>query len=262
MIKNMYYPIQIPYVLDKEFAESIKYSEEIVPNFKDFVICFWKMQPLSNAEKTVETIIIADGCIDLVVDYDGKTIGFAGMSKTDFNFKISLPANSMGVRLKPGAFYAITNIPANKAMDSFIPIETIDRHFDTKEFFSLDLSNAKIFFKNYIGSLIENKKPSKFMVLFEELNNGIPNSALEVYKKLYYSHRQCQRLFLKNYGLSPQMVLCILRFQWCLKKLTSGEKSPKGIMDISNYYDQSHFIHDFKQNIGLTPLELVRKYTS
>ena len=258
----MYYPIQIPYILDKEFAESIKYSEEIIPNLEDFVICFWEMQPLLNVEKTVENIIIADGCIDLVVDYDGKRIGFAGMSKTDFNFKINLPNNSMGVRLKPGAFYAITNISANKAMDNFIPIDTIDRHFNIKEFFEFDFLSAKIFFKNYIGSLIKNKKQSKFMTLFEKLNNEIPNSALEVYKKLYYSQRQCQRLFSKNYGLSPQMVLCILRFQWCLKNLTSGEKSPKDIMDISNYYDQSHFIHDFKQNIGLTPFELVRKYTS
>ena len=100
----MYYPIQIPYVLDKEFSESIKYSEEIIPNLKDFVICFWEMQPLSNVEKTVENIIVADGCIDLVVDYDGKRIGFAGMSKTDFNFKINLPAHSMGARLNPVRF--------------------------------------------------------------------------------------------------------------------------------------------------------------
>ena len=256
----MYYPIQIPYILDKEFSQYIKYSEETIPNFNDFVICFWDMQPLSDVEKTVENIIIADSCIDLVVDYDEKRIGFAGMSKTDFNFKIKLPSHSMGARLKPGAFYAITNIPANKAMDNYLPIDTIDRHFNNKEFFSLDFTNAKIYFKNYVGSLIENKKPSKFMSLFEELNNEIPNSALEVYDKLYYSHRQCQRLFSKNYGLSPQMVLCILRFQWCLKKLTTGEKSPKDIMNISNYYDQSHFIHDFKQNIGLTPLELMRKY--
>lgn len=262
MIKDMYYPIQIPYILNKEFAESIKYSEEIIPNLKDFAICYWEMQSLFNVEKTVENIIIADGCIDLVVDYDGKRIGFAGMSKTDFNFKINLPNNSMGVRLKPGAFYAITNIPANKAMDNYILINTIDKNFDVKRFFELDFSNAKIFLIEYISSLIENKKPSIFMSLFEELNENIPNSVLEVYKKLYYSHRQCQRLFSKNYGISPQMVLCILRFQWCLRKLTSKEKSPKDIMDISNYYDQSHFIHDFKQNIGLTPLELVHRYTS
>jgi len=258
----MYYPIQIPYVLDKEFAEHIRYSEEIIPSFQDFVICLWEMQPLSNAEKTVENIIIADGCIDLVADYDGKRIGFAGMSKTDFHFKINLPARSMGARLKPGAFYAITGVPAAKAMDNFLSIEMIDKNFDIGSFFTLNYYDAKQHFINYILSLIENKKPSKFMALFEELNNDIPNSAIEIYTKLYYSHRQCQRLFSKNYGLSPQMVLCILRFQWCLKNLTSGGKNIKNIMDISNYYDQSHFIHDFKRNIGLTPLELVSRYTS
>lgn len=258
----MYYPIQIPYVLDKTFAEFISYSEEVVSDFQDFVICLWEMQPLTNNKKTVENIIVSDACIDLVADYDGKRIGFVGMSKTNFNFTITLPAYSMGARFKPGAFYAITGIPAAKAMDNFLPVSIIDKHFDTERFFKLKYSDAKLFFKNYVGSLIENKKPNKFMALFEELNNDIPNSVLEVYSKLYYSRRQCQRLFSKNYGLSPQMVLCILRFQWCLKNLVSGEKSAKDIMDISNYYDQSHFIHDFKQNIGLTPLELVRKYTS
>ena len=258
----MYYPIQIPYVLSKTFAESIRYTEHIVPAFQDFVICLWELQPLSDAEKIVENIIVADGCIDLLVDYDEKRIGFIGMSRTDFHFKINLPSYSMGARLKPGAFFAITNIHATKAMDNFLPIEGIDKNFNVEQFFSLTISEAKEVFKNYTGSLIKNKKPGKFMALFEELNKDIPNSAVEVYKKLYYSHRQCQRLFAKNYGLSPQMILSILRFQWCLKNMTSGQKNSKDIMDISNYYDQSHFIHDFKQNIGLTPLELVRKYIS
>ena len=218
----MYYPIQIPYVLNKTFAEYIVYSEENVSLFKDFIICLWEMQPLSNEEKTVENIIVTDGCIDLVVDFYGKKIGFTGMSKTDFHFKICLPNYYMGVRFKPGAFYAITGIPANKVMDNFLPIDKINKNFDTGTFFSLKFSDAKIALKNYIASLIADKKPSKFMSLFEELNNDIPNSAIGVYEKLYYSHRQCQRLFSKNYGLSPQMILCILRFQQCLKILTSG----------------------------------------
>ncbi len=258
----MYYPIQIPYILNKTFSESITYSEEIVADFNDFVICLWEMQPLSNSNRTVENIIIADACIDLVVDYDGKRIGFAGMSKTEFHFKITMPSYSMGARLRPGAFHAITNIPASEAMDTFLPINAFDKNFDTETFFSLKMSEAKNMFKNYIIKLLQNKKPTNFMTLFEELNDNIPDSVSEIYEKLYYSNRQCQRLFAKNYGLSPQMVLCILRFQKCLKKLTSENVSPKHIMDMSNYYDQPHFIKDFKRNIGLTPLELVRKYTS
>jgi len=258
----MYYPIQIPYILGEAFSKAIKYSEEIIPEFQDFLICLWEMQPLSDSEKTVENIIVTDGCIDLVANYDSKQIGFAGMSKTDFHFKINLPSYAMGARLKPGAFHAITNILASKAMDAFLPINAIDKDFDTEAFFALAFSDAKKFFRNYIGALIQNKKPNKFIALFEELSNDIPNSTSEIYRKLYYSPRQCQRLFAKNYGLSPQMVLCILRFQKCLQILTSRKSGPKYAMDVSNYYDQSHFINDFKRNIGLTPFELMRKYIS
>jgi len=240
----------------------MRYSEEIIADFQDFIICLWEMQPLSNAEKIVENIIIADGCIDLVANFDGKKIGFAGMSRTEFHFKINLPSCSMGVRFKPGAFHAITNIPAREAMDTFLPLNIIDKNFDSEYFFTLTFSAAKKYFINYIATIIKNKKPSKFITLFDELNENIPDSASEIYQKLYYSHRQCQRLFAKNYGLSPQMILCILRFQKCLNILTSGKSHPNDVMNRLNYYDQSHFINDFKRNIGLTPFELVRKYNS
>lgn len=258
----MYYPIQIPYVLDKAFSESIQYTEEIITNFQDFNICLWEMQPVSNKVGIVENIIVADGCIDLVADYSAKNIGFSGMSKTNFNFKISLPNYYLGLRLKPGAFHTITKLPAKKAMDNFLPINVFDKNFNTELFFSLSFSEGKAFIKNYINTLINDKKSSEFMVLFDKINNDIPNSVSEIYKILNYSERQCQRLFIKNFGLSPQMVLCILRFQKCLKSLTSEKLSPKDVIDISNYYDQSHFINDFRRNIGLTPFELMKKYNS
>ena len=258
----MYYPIQLPHILNKAFSQAIKYSEEVVPDFQNFLICLWEMQPFSDSERTVENIIVADGCIDIVASYDQKQIGFAGMSRTDFHFKIDLPSYAMGARFKPGAFHAITGIPASKAMDNFLPINVVDSDFDTESFFALTFSDAKMFFKNYIGSLIQDRKPDKFITLFDDLNNNIPYSTAEVYQKLHYCPRQCQRLFMMNYGLSPQMALCILRFQKCLQILTTGQVDTKDVMEMTNYYDQSHFINDFKRNIGLTPLELVRKYTT
>ena len=257
----MYYPVQIPYILSKEFSESIKYSEEILPLYEDFIVCLWEMQPLSNAKRTVENIIITDACIDIIVNFEEKAIGFAGMSKTNFNFKINTPASFLGIRFKPGAFHAITGIPANKVMDAFLPITDFDKNFNIAEFFELNFSDAKTFLINYAGNLIKNNRDSKFIDFFTQLNENIPNSVSEIFDKLYLCPRQCQRLFQKNYGLSPQMILCILRFQKCLKTILE-EKSSKSVRETSNYYDQSHFIKDFKRNIGITPFELVRKYCS
>jgi AraC-like DNA-binding protein len=256
----MYYPVQIPYILNKEFSEAVRYTEETDPRFKDFTVCFWEMQPHSDDEKTVENIIITDACIDLVADYDGKRIGFTGMSRTEFHFEISLPSQPFGVRFKPGAFHAITGISATDAMDVFLPIDAVYEDFDVDYFFSLPINEAKNFFKNYVGGLIRDKEQTKFLSLFDKLSTDIPATAAELYKRLNYSPKQCQRLFNKHYGLSPQMVLCILRFQKCLEILTSGKASPGDALNTVNYYDQSHFIKDFKRNIGITPVELLKKY--
>jgi len=256
----MYNPIQIPYILNKTFASSIQYTEEMIPQFLDFIICLWEMQPISKQKSTVENIIVADGCIDLVVDYNEKQIGFAGMSKTDFNFKIYAPSYYYGVRFKPGAFYAITGIHATDVMNTFLLIKKVDQNFDVQSFFKLSFSEAKIFIKNYIRDLIQNKVPDNFTSLFDKFNDNIPLSVSEIYKIINYSPKQCQRLFYKHFGLSPQMSLCIIRFQKCLEFLITGKTSPNDVLNTSNFYDQSHFINDFKKNIGLTPFELVRKY--
>lgn len=251
----MYYPIQI-----KNLPDNVRYSEEIVSAYREFVICLWEMRSLSGEVKTVEDVIVTDACIDLVASFDEKIIGFVGMSKTNFHFKINLPTNFLGARFKPGAFHALTDIPANEVMDSFLPVNVIDKNFDVDKFFALPFDDAKMLFKNYIGAFIKNKKANAFVMLIDKLYENIPDSADEVYRKMCYSPRQCQRLFAKNYGMSPQMILCVLRFQKCLSFLMSGNITPKNVMEQSNYYDQAHFINDFKRHIGLTPFELLRKH--
>jgi len=258
----MYYPIQIPNILNKSFAEAMNYSEEVVPAFQDFVICLWEILPRSEQKATTDQIIIADGCIDFVIDYDYKHIGFAGMSKTLFQDEISLPSRYIGARLKPGAFHALTGLPATAAMDKAYRLNKLDKNFDPDAFFALPFDEAKKFLKSYLGNLIANKQPTEFTTLFDEFSADIPNSVTEIYEKLHFSPKQCQRLFSKHFGLSPQMVLCIIRFQKCLELLTTNKELPNDVLDKLNYYDQSHFIKDFKKNIGLTPFELVRRYTS
>jgi AraC-like DNA-binding protein len=96
------------------------------------------------------------------------------------------------------------------------------------------------------------------MKLFDSLHKAPPDNANDIRELLGYSRKQCERLFSKNYGLTPKVVLNILRFQNALRILTSGKVKPSDVLRIQGYYDQPHFIRDVKQTIGLTPLELVR----
>jgi AraC-like DNA-binding protein len=257
----MYYPLQIPYILSKDFSDAVKYSEEIIPPLTDFITCFWEMQSITKQEKTVENIIVTDGCIDLVADFSKKLIGFVGMSKTNFEFTIKTPCKFFGARMKPGAFFAVTGISAKEVMDGFLPLKVYDSSFDEDAFFAEPFDKAKLCMKDYITNMCAGKKTNEFITLFDELGDEIPDTAESIYEKLQFSPKQTQRLFAANYGLTPKVVLSILRFQKCLQVLTSGKATPGDVLNLVNYYDQAHFINDFKRNIGITPFELVRRYS-
>jgi AraC-like DNA-binding protein len=256
----MYYPIQIPATLHRPFSKAVQYTEQTDVPSSDFVICFWEMRPKTEKHLSVSHVIVTDGCIDLVVDYDAGRIGFAGMSKTEFGYRMDLPTRCFGARMKPGAFHQLFSLPATAAMDAFLPIEEADKGFDRKAFFALPFDKANACFRAYFAEKSAGVAPNRFVGLFDELSDAIPDSTTELYGRMGYSPRQCQRLFSQNFGLSPHMTLSILRFQLCLSLLTSGEAKPSDVLDSTSYYDQSHYIKDFKRNIGLTPFELLRRY--
>lgn len=70
----MYYPIQLPFLLNEEFTRVMSYHEKVVPECKEFVLCFWSMWSKTQDQVRVKNVIIADGCIDLIVDFDQKLI--------------------------------------------------------------------------------------------------------------------------------------------------------------------------------------------
>lgn len=256
----MYYPIQIPYILSNDFAQKMAYVETPALDCSGFVICFWEMQPLSDRKFFTENIIVADACIDLVANYDAGSIGFCGMSKTEFHFKLDLPARCFGARLAPGAFHQLTGLSASLAMDTFLPIESVFANFDIVHFLSLPFEQAQAYFKEFLRQEAQHRTPDMFTGLFNTLYQRIPATTKELYELLYFGPRQCQRLFKKHYGITPKMSLSIIRFQKCLEILTSRKASPVDILNIAGYYDQPHFINDFKRNIGITPMQLIRIY--
>lgn len=68
------------------------------------------------------------------------------------------------------------------------------------------------------------------------------------------TERQLQRLFLRDVGLSPKQFLRTLRFQEVLRQLQAG--TPTRWADLAQrfgFYDQAHFIRDFKAFTGETP---------
>ena len=66
------------------------------------------------------------------------------------------------------------------------------------------------------------------------------------------SARQLRRLTSQHLGLSPKSFAKVLRFQQTLRAMSNGSRSA---IWMDCYYDQPHFIREFKSMSGVTPSE-------
>lgn len=252
----MYYPIQMPTKLDKNYFKYKTYNEEIIEGYSNYIICLWEILPNTETDIDIHNIILMDGCIDLVVDFTNKHIGFSGMKKTNFDFVSNSLNASFGLRLMPGVFHSLTGLDASKAMDTFLLLEEVFEDFNASQLWKLEYIDAREFVLDFIKNKLNDIVVDDYIKLFPTLTNNLNISLEEIYAMFNLSPRQCQRMFMKHFGISPKQVLSVIRFQHCLKVLTSSSSSPNDILDIY-YYDQAHFINDFKKNIGITPFEFM-----
>ena len=212
----MYYPKQVPYLLNKKFKDKVNYEEFILEELNEYCMCIWKMQSKEDLVETIYNNILPDACIDIVIDFTCKTICIAGFSKETMPLELKGKVDYMGVRLKPSGFYSLFHIEAYKVMDKQVP-------------------------------LLEIEKPKE-------------QTVIDIAEKLGYNQRHLFRIFKINYGLSPKVLLNILRLHLCLTLLLEKNMDLTSIAILCGFYDQSHFIRDIKKYTGVSPLKLLENY--
>jgi AraC-like DNA-binding protein len=82
-------------------------------------------------------------------------------------------------------------------------------------------------------------------------------------KRIGYSQKHFTELFRRHVGVTPKSYLKIMRFQRAVQTIDSAESIDwSRISHDCGFYDQAHFIHDFKGFSGFTPEQYARIQTS
>lgn len=111
------------------------------------------------------------------------------------------------------------------------------------------------------GRLILNRKNHQQLKLVESLcshaydrNDFFDIRSLSA--RFGFSERYIQKLFSNWVGITPQKYFAVRRFNKSLELVRSSGESLTSIAFECGYYDQAHFIKEFKSYTGLTPGEV------
>ena len=248
----------------------------ILPELQPYVKVICSMENDSPNTSISPVRVLPDTCVELFVNFNSSQDALATVTgKKVFDnsqsFVISRMSNFMDVQMKsktgfisvcfyPSTAYLFFNLPMKEVADSLT-----DLHYlwatEAKEM-EEEIGNActkeqkVMLIQQYLlKQLNKNKFDKTIAYCVDEIRKANnPFSVAGLANKVGISQRQLSRKFNHCIGLSTKEFIHISRF---IDSLVYLKKYPdRSLTDIayeSGYYDQAHFIHDYKTFAGLTP---------
>jgi AraC-like DNA-binding protein len=254
-----------------------------IPRFplNQFIDCFIYYEgydPVHSIDR-----FLPDGNTEIIIDfddapkyiYDNQTLreiqachhAWASGVRTEF---ISIPSGKHSpmfiISFRKGMAYPFFPVPMNEMADrvvdadllwgndfaflreQLLEINEIDRKFETVESFLLKQFQARLLLNPAVEYALAEIIRRPDQISFARLNQNIG-----------YSQKHFIGMFKRQVGIAPKAYLKIIRFQKAISEIERRQEANWTIISQDcGFYDQAHFIHDFKFFSGFTPTEYTR----
>ncbi len=245
------------------------------PDLAALISCYWTLEVPADNDPQKQRIV-PDGTIEMafilgddIKRYTSETdfilqprAMVLGQTIDPFYIEPTGYVNTFAIRFYPYGFANFVSEPikslsnketpitslfeeeaANKLEQQIIQSETTEQRIAVIEQFLLAMLSEKTILDNIVKTTID--------TLLSTKGNASISSIL---KDDLSKRRQLERKFVTQIGISPKQLGKVIRLQAALKLLLSKEEEK--LTDVayeSEYYDQSHFIKDFKEFTGVNP---------
>lgn len=259
-IRQLYKPVQ-PSVLQS--AGIVQYREFLPdPRLREFIYCYWQLKTSTTLTEQFSYRVVADGCIDIFVDLDQPQENFVmGCCKQYTEFSLEHSFNYIGIRFLPTMFPQLFKINASVLSNRFEALQLVAPEtaafLRNKLHAGLQTLELLSLLDHYFLQLASGTTFDHDNRLYEALQLILDHSgniSIENSLNTGISPRQLRRLFEYYIGDSAKTFSKIVRFQHLLHARPSSQSLNrlKSYFD-AGYYDQAHFIKEFKNFYGLTP---------
>ncbi|KRE47823.1 helix-turn-helix domain-containing protein [Paenibacillus sp. Soil522] len=208
--------------------------------------------------------VVPNPCVNMVME-DHRS-GIYGVASRMYTKKIEGKGQVFGVKFQPGGFYPFIKSPLSMLKDQALSIESVFgiNAIDYEQQLKSETDPAGMI--ALTESLFLQRLPGQdgaIKVINQMIARILEDPDLTRVEQLCglfdINKRKLQRLFNQYVGISPKWVIKLYRLQNAAEAMDSG--SHHDLLKLSadlGYYDQSHFIKDFKSIIGKTPEEYAK----
>lgn len=259
-IRTLYTPVQ-PTV--RQSADNVTYTE-FLPDIRlqSFIYCYWQLKTTQELSEPFNYRVVADGCIDIYFELSNPQDNYVmGFCKKFTEFPLDNHFNYVGVRFLPTMFPQLFKINARELSNRYEPLQAVVphvSHFISSHFNETQKQeDLKRLFDDHFLDLISKTSFDNDPRLYGAIEIILKNFGMvDIEKELDtgISSRQLRRLFEFYIGDTAKTFSKVVRFQNILKAKPSKQSLQQNKLFFdAGYYDQSHFIKEFRNFYGVTP---------
>lgn len=184
---------------------------------------------------------------------------------------ISIPSGRQAamfiIAFKKGMAYPFYPVPMNEMADRVVDADLLwGRNFAHLREHLHEIRDVSLKFvaaERFLLKHFQNKftlNPSVEYALAEIIRSPDQLNLGRVSERVGYSQKHFISMFKQQVGVTPKAYLKIMRFQKAINEIeTTGDVDWAEISQDCGFYDQAHFIHDFKFFSGFTPEEYLSR---
>ncbi|WP_295892021.1 DUF6597 domain-containing transcriptional factor [uncultured Vibrio sp.] len=248
-------------------------------DLESLISCYWTLE-VPSSEDPQKQRIIPDGAIEMafILGDDIKRYTsednfilqpramILGQTIDPFYIEPTGYVDTFAVRFYPYGFANFVSAPIKTLANKETPIDTLfeettARKLEQDIIQAADTKQRIEIIESFLLKQLSHQETVDHIVrttIDTLLTTKGSSSIRDILKENLSKRRQLERKFVKQIGVSPKQLGKLIRLQSALKMLLNqeGEKLTN-IAYENDYYDQAHFIKDFKAFTGVAPKEFL-----
>jgi AraC-like DNA-binding protein len=235
---------------------------------KAFVKHYWVVSWTLAEHEHYDQAVVPNPCVNLVMEQDRS--GIYGVTNRKYTKHLQGSGLVFGIKFLPGGFYPYWPTPLSELTDRSLMLSDVfgtaaAAAYEQAISATADTAARIRLTDSLLLAKLPDQDPNVAWInrIIDRIRDDRELSKVEQLCEMFdLNKRKLQRLFSQYVGVSPKWAIQLYRLQNAAEWLDQGLFKDWSSLALElGYYDQAHFIKDFKSIIGVTPDEYTSRAT-